>query len=267
MPIRKSMVGTGITKREVTSFHHAPDAAMTKEEWRLTAEGSRGDNRRNTDISITLDDIEAQATATLEAAKLPARGMFDVKSDGTRRKVNQEERFAEGDMEPEPGVMMIDGSRFRSASWIVENAGFAVDSREGYAVGFIALIDSIRSSLKAAQDSKYSAAVRGQWASRAAVSAMRLGALVEQAEIKNKWEPHAIRGEKQKGGTGRPKTDDTDECIALARRFIVRRAEIKKRGGTGSDTFIKECIGKEADLGRTTSIRKINRGLKLLSGE
>jgi hypothetical protein len=189
MPVRRLIIGTGITKQEVISISPKSD-----EDRELLEQMHRESIRRGTDPELTLAETEAQAMATLRAANLPARGMYDRNADGTWRKVSADELWADGDKDPEPGVLLVNGSRYRDPVRVVEEAGFSFDSLEGYAVRFIGLIDSVRYLLDQARDPKYSIENRGRCADRAVLKAMQLGALVEQAKIKGKWEAHALQG-------------------------------------------------------------------------
>jgi hypothetical protein len=262
MPVTKRIVGTGITQREVVKI-----SGRAGEVWEHIVRAVQEENRLESDLEFNISEIEEQAMTVLKAAGLPTSGAFDRNPDGTFRKVSAEEDYAEGDKEPEPGVTLYDGSPFMDAVRVADEKGFDCDSPEGYAVRLLKMIASVRLFLGLARDPSYSTQNRGHWADRAAIKAMRLGAMHEQEKIKSAWEQHALRGRKLILSAGRPPKEARD--IALAHEFLRLRDVIRAKGGIASDSFIKVLVGKEAEprLKRSAAIAAVDRGLQILSGE
>jgi hypothetical protein len=216
MPVRKRLVGTGLTQQEVLVWSKiTPEDSKKMREW-------REERKRRNNLLLVLSEMEVQAVSTLKAAGLPTSGMYDRQPDGTWRKVSTEEIDAEGDEPLEPGVTYYNGSRFMDVEKVVEEMGFACDSPEGYAVRILNHVRALRVWRRDVLEPGVSAEVRERCADRAVVKAMRLGELIKEAELKSKWEPDALKGYRFKpNGRG---LNEVTKLVDQALQSLDRRA-------------------------------------------
>lgn len=254
MPITKRIVGSGITKSEIhRTDWSTPEGMAVTRRW-------REDERHSNDLDYVLNEIEQKATQTLNAAGLPTDGLYNREPDGSWRRVSASEIWAEGEREEsESGVTYINGSRFRDATFIVEESGFEPDSPEGYAVRILHHIGLLRSWREASRQEGVPQQGREGGTDRAAVEAMRLGKLLREQELKRDWDAHAVRGEKHIRSTGRP--SEFARNVRMAREFR-ERWPIER--GSKSKTALMAEIGAEQipRLKRSAAIAAVKRGLK-----
>lgn len=268
MPIRMKMAGTGLTQRETLWIEGRADWA----DWAEFLKARKG--RNDLDLDRYLAEIEAQAIATLTKAGLPTtRGFHERQPDGTWRSVTMEEVIQAADKPAKPGVPLYEGSPFMDAMRIIDEMGFEPDSREGYAVRVVSRIANLRRWRDDIRKRGLSTEALRRWSDGIAMEALKLGVLLKEGQLKDAWEKDALRGRSQMRSAGRPPKDTMKRDVALARKFLKRKAKVRKNGGTGSETCIKEMIVKEIgkrspkSIKRTATIEAINRGLKILSAE
>jgi hypothetical protein len=97
----------------------------------------------------------------------------------------------------------------------------------------------------------------------AALTAWESGMVFARADMKWRWEPDALTGQKVRSAAkrgGRPKDSTKDRDLSLARVFKLRR-----KNARCSDTALKAEIGCEHGLCRSAAVAAINRGLEKLS--
>jgi len=240
MPVEKEIIGSGITARTqvriVAPFEEEEIGALFGRVGRLT-------------FSSVLASAETVAAEILTAAGLPPRfGLYWRADAGPWTELQKG-----APMEAWRSGHAIDCQK---GVWsIAKKGGHEPDSAVGYAAQVADRIGWIRHHLSKGATEK------------ACLESLQLGGLVQEAQMKQRWEPAALTGQKvrhetpgaNKGGRKRGETISRD--MRLAKEF-----QRKRLSSPLSDTALKQAIGKKDELGRSASVEAVNRGLKKLSG-
>lgn len=240
MPIEKETIGSGITARTqvriVGPFEEEEIKALFGRVGRPT-------------FSSVLASAETVAAEILAAAGLPPRfGLYWRADAGPWTELQKG-----APMEAWRSGQSI--ATHKGVWSIAKKEGHEPDSTIGYAARVADRIGKIRHHLsKGATEN-------------ACLESMQFGGLVQEAQMKQRWEPAALTGQKvrhempgsAKGGQKPGSTMSRD--VEMAREFQRCRLGFKS-----SDTALKQKIGAKRGLRRTAAVDAIDRGLKKLSG-
>ena len=239
MKVTRTVIGTGITRRERTVMH--PETA--EDDLQAAFDSFALQDTGRDPFLGNLDGYAAAAAAELRKRGLPSE-------EGAYYKVAGGWKKHEG-RTPAPGVA------YHQLSSVMREEGFAHDTVPSYAAEILRLVQWLKTAV--ATGAATPAAIR--WA-------FELGALLQESRFKFRYEKAIMTGAPVLAGArrgGRSKNASTAQRdIAMAHAYLKQRPLRRL-----SDTALKAEIGKaqEKPLGRSASINAIARGLQILSSQ
>jgi hypothetical protein len=225
MPITYSEIGTGITKRPVTTITN-PLTAEDCEELRRRQPASSC--KLDFDYDIAWVEAKAQQILRAKSVPLPVSKQIQVLPDGSWCEVDADVL----EKAPSPGDYYT-----WSMNFAIDRYG--IDSPQGYAARLLFFIEQVRRA-QARQDME-----------RGFTAALMIGALYTEAHMKELWEDAALSGEKSRQGartsgkkrkgttkSGQPQIDRDAEVLKAANN--LRQQERTSR----SDWCLAQCLAQ-----------------------